>query len=104
MSGTNDWPRLIATETELWQPPPATGAMTTARRRGWGAAILRTLRQWRERERQRREMSMLTERDFGDLALPPSLVRDELRRWPWQKPSPQWAEIGVRSRSGPDGA
>ena len=29
--------------------------------------------------------------------------RDELRRWPWQKSSPQWAEIGVRPRSGPDG-
>jgi uncharacterized protein YjiS (DUF1127 family) len=58
------------------------------------AVILGCLRRWRERDRQRRELSLLNARDFADLAVPPSLVADELRRWPWQGPSPQWRTVG----------
>ena len=46
--------------------------------------------QWRKRERLRRELSQMSPRDFGDLTMPPSLVRDEVRRWPWQPQSQQW--------------
>ena len=47
--------------------------------------LSRLLRTWHERERQRRELSMMSRRDFGDLPLSPGLVRDDIRRWPWQK-------------------
>jgi uncharacterized protein YjiS (DUF1127 family) len=57
------------------------------------AAIARLLRTWRMRELQRRELSTMSPRDFGDLAVPQSLAKEEIRRWPWQKSSPQWSQI-----------
>ena len=52
---------------------------------------------WWRRERERRELAAMNPRDFGDLTVPPSLVSDELRRWPWQRPSPQWGQIDDRA-------
>lgn len=60
--------------------------------RAW-PAVVQLWRTWRERELQRRELSTMSPRDFGDLAVPPSLLKEELRRWPWQKPSQQWSQI-----------
>jgi hypothetical protein len=67
----------------------------TARSRVTSAwlAISRLLSTWWRRELQRRELSMLLPRDFGDLAVPQSLVSEEIRRWPWQRPSQQWRQI-----------
>ncbi len=56
-----------------------------------------------QRERERRELAALGSRDFGDLVVPPSLVADELRRWPVQEASPQWGEI-VANKRGCDNA
>jgi uncharacterized protein YjiS (DUF1127 family) len=58
--------------------------------------LLATLRTWRRRVRERRELSQMCAHDFGDLAVPPGLIRDETRRWPWQKASPRWTEIAPR--------
>jgi uncharacterized protein YjiS (DUF1127 family) len=55
--------------------------------------IARLLRTWRRRELQRRELSRLSSRDFGDLAVPQSLINEEIRRWPWQKWSQQWSQV-----------
>ena len=65
----------------------------------WARTTYRVLHGWWERERQRRELSMMRARDFGDLAVPPSLVIEELRRWPWQKPNSQWGEVAAGRRS-----
>lgn len=67
----------------------------TARSRVTSAwmAIAQLLRTWWRRELQRRELSTLSPRDFGDLAVPQSLVSEEIRRWPWQKPSRQWSQV-----------
>jgi uncharacterized protein YjiS (DUF1127 family) len=66
-------------------------------------ALARLLREWQQRERERRELAALRGRDFGDLAVPPSLVVDEVRRWPWQKSSPQWSEVGAKHQGGDPG-
>ena len=55
--------------------------------------IARLLRTWQRRELQRRELSVLSSRDFGDLAVPQSLINEEIRRWPWQKWSQQWSQV-----------
>jgi uncharacterized protein YjiS (DUF1127 family) len=73
--------------------PAAAAAPARARTLPLFAAILDTLRQWRERSRERRELSQLTARDFGDLAVPPSLLANETGRWPWQKPSLGWGAV-----------
>ena len=67
----------------------------TTRSRGTSAwmAIAQLLRTWWKRELQRRELSLLSPRDFGDLAVPRSLISEEIRRWPWQKPSQQWSQV-----------
>jgi len=31
--------------------------------------------------------------DFGDLQIPPGMIFEECRRWPWQNVSPQWRTI-----------
>lgn len=46
--------------------------------------VFRLLARWRERERHRRELARMSVRDFGDIAVPPSLIREEQARWPWQ--------------------
>jgi uncharacterized protein YjiS (DUF1127 family) len=50
------------------------------------AMMVRVLRTWRERERERRELAMLSPRDLDDIGLSFSSVRDEISRWPWQRP------------------
>ena len=78
-----------------WRAPAKTTTKATAQPRvlsAW-AAIARLLRTWRMRELQRRELSTMSPRDFGDLAVPQSLAKEEIRRWPWQKSSPQWSQI-----------
>jgi uncharacterized protein YjiS (DUF1127 family) len=60
--------------------------------RGILRGVFRLIASWRERERLRRDLSVMRPGDFGDLAVPPSLVVDEIRKWPWQKVSPQWGE------------
>src|SRR6516164_2563066 len=61
-------------------------------RNAW-VAVASLLRAWWRRELQRRELSMLSQRDFGDLTVPQSLVNDEIRRWPWEKSSQQWSQV-----------
>jgi uncharacterized protein YjiS (DUF1127 family) len=67
--------------------------------------LLRTFlgwpRLWAERDRQPRELALMSAHDFGDIAVPPSLLRDEARRWPWQRPSAQWAELRTPLGGGP---
>jgi uncharacterized protein YjiS (DUF1127 family) len=55
--------------------------------------LLRLLGRWRERERHRRELATMAARDFGDIAAPPGLIREEQARWPWQAMSPGWAAL-----------
>jgi anti-sigma factor ChrR (cupin superfamily) len=69
-----------------------------AARKGLLGHLLRWLHDRVQAERQRRELTQMGGRDFGDLTIPSSLIRDELRRWPWQKSSPQWDEVTVTRR------
>ena len=55
--------------------------------------FLRLLARWREREQHRRELAKMSVCDFGDIAVPPGLIREERARWPWQAMSPGWAAI-----------
>jgi uncharacterized protein YjiS (DUF1127 family) len=55
--------------------------------------LLRLLARWRDRERQRRELATISARDFGDIAVPPGLIREEQARWPWQPMNPGWAAL-----------
>ena len=82
-----------AAAVELHAPSKTTNATAQLRVLSAWAAIARLLRAWRMRELQRRELSTMSPRDFGDLAVPGSLAKDEIRRWPWQKSSPQWSQI-----------
>jgi uncharacterized protein YjiS (DUF1127 family) len=93
---------MVRTSTE-WRRQ-ATRPMGRAMQ--WVRATYRVLHGWWERERQRRELSTMRARDFGDLTVPPSLVIEELRRWPWQKQNSQWGEVaaGRRSCSAEDGS
>jgi uncharacterized protein YjiS (DUF1127 family) len=70
-----------------------TEATARPRVRSAWMAVVRLLRTWWRRELQRRELSMLSPRDFGDLTVPQSLVKDEISRWPWQKSSQQWSQV-----------
>lgn len=53
-------------------------------------SVFGRLRCWKQRQQFRRELRTMSARDFSVLRVPPSLVTGELRRWPWQKPNPQW--------------
>jgi uncharacterized protein YjiS (DUF1127 family) len=77
-----------------WRRPGNTREVTVRSRiaSAW-VVIARLLRTWRRRELQRRELSRLSSRDFGDLAVPQSLINEEIRRWPWQKWSQQWSQV-----------
>lgn len=75
------------------------GRKRMRRNRALGALGAR-LRLWAERNRDRRELAAMSSRDFGDLAVPESLVRDEVRRWPWQKPSAGWRAVGAAQQAG----
>jgi uncharacterized protein YjiS (DUF1127 family) len=77
-----------------WRRPGNTREATVRSRiAGAWVVIARLLRTWRRRELQRRELSVLSSRDFGDLAVPQSLINEEIRRWPWQKWSQQWSQV-----------
>ena len=56
-------------------------------------SLARLPRTWRERNRLRRELSTMSPGDFGDLQIPPGMIFEECRRWPWQNVSPQWRTI-----------
>lgn len=92
MAYTEDWSTATAIATEPLRRTSKPAATATGRHR-WVAALLRVMGDWCERERQRRELSMMSKRDFGDLPVSPGAVRDEVGRWPWQKPNPQWSEV-----------
>ena len=66
--------------------------------------IAQLLRGWWRRELQRRELSILSPRDFGDLAVPQSLVTEEIRQWPWQKSSQQWGQVTDQRGNAYDGS
>jgi uncharacterized protein YjiS (DUF1127 family) len=57
------------------------------------ARAMTLFRCWREREQMRREVASMSGRDFGDLPVPPGLIADECRRWPWRRSISQWGEI-----------
>ncbi len=76
-----------------------------ARRSGRLAVLAGLLREWRKRQRQRRELQLMPASDFRDVALPCGLADDEARRWPWQNASKEWSELEAvrrerRSRAG----
>ena len=77
-----------------WRMPRNTReAIVRSRIASAWVVIARLLRTWRRRELERRELSVLSSRDFGDLAVPQSLINEEIRRWPWQKWSQQWSQV-----------
>jgi uncharacterized protein YjiS (DUF1127 family) len=78
---------------EWWRPDNTREATARSLLTRWLCAIARLLRTWRRRELQRRELSRLSSRDFGDLAVPQSLINEEIRRWPWRKWSQQWSQV-----------
>jgi hypothetical protein len=47
---------------------------------------------------------MLSPRDFGDLAVPQSLVKEEISRWPWQQSSQQWSQVTEKRGDPHDGS
>lgn len=53
------------------------------------------LLRWRERQRQRRALAALSERDLADLGIPIGLALYEAGRWPWQNISPEWRALGA---------
>ncbi|HEY1432043.1 MAG TPA: hypothetical protein VGF39_10520 [Stellaceae bacterium] len=85
----------VGVPVDAWQPRP--------KPRRHLHALFGWLRAWWQREHERRELTAMRGRDFGDLAVPPSLVVDEIRRWPWQKSSPQWSEVGAKHQGGDPG-
>lgn len=86
MQGARD--RALATVmSEPWRTPPETAPTIRSRLYAASAAFTGLIRIWREREQLRRELASMSQRDFGDLAVPAGAVRDEARRWPWQKVS-----------------
>lgn len=66
--------------------------------RGFWTVMRRCLRDWGQRERRRREFSMLSDRDFAELRVPKMLMAEEVRKWPWQKWHPRWEELEARRR------
>jgi uncharacterized protein YjiS (DUF1127 family) len=71
-------------------PYGATEGRDKAKRRfAAGAAVVQLLRLWRERHRQRRELTMLPIADLPDTGVPRDLVLHEAKKWPWQAFHPQ---------------
>jgi uncharacterized protein YjiS (DUF1127 family) len=68
------------------------------------AAVAQLLRKWWRRELERRKLSVLSPRDFGDLAVPQSLVKEEIGRWPWQQSSQQWSQVADKRGDPHDGS
>ena len=85
---------ILKTAAVEWRTPGNTREATVRSRIASACVVIaRLLRTWRRRELQRRELSVLSSRDFGDLAVPQSLITEEIRRWPWQKWSQQWSQV-----------
>ena len=59
------------------------------------------LSRWRERMRQRRELSALSERALADLGIPLGLAAYEAGRWPWQRISAEWQALDRVRRTAP---
>ena len=53
-------------------------------------SIIRVLKIWRARHRQRRELAMMSERDLADLGLSRDRAMWETARWFWRDWSPHW--------------
>jgi uncharacterized protein YjiS (DUF1127 family) len=83
----SDFSHATADPSAIGRLIPGSGA------NGLVAKLAGVLSGWRRRERERRELAAMNVRDFGDVGVPPSLIGDETRRWPWQKSSPQWGSI-----------
>jgi uncharacterized protein YjiS (DUF1127 family) len=49
----------------------------------FSGAVVKVLRVWRERQRERRELAFLCERDLRNIGVPREVVIDEARKWPW---------------------
>ena len=62
--------------------------------------VLRLVATWREHERHRRELALMSVRDFGDIAVPPGLIREEEARWPWQAMNQGWAALRASDARG----
>jgi uncharacterized protein YjiS (DUF1127 family) len=58
---------------------------TTARGDQVGALLQRLLRTWRDRARQRRELSQLTARDLLDVGISNADAREEMRKPFWRR-------------------
>ena len=50
------------------------------------------------RQQQRHELAQMSRRDFGDIFVPPGLIDDEARRWPWQSASEGWGALRADRR------
>jgi uncharacterized protein YjiS (DUF1127 family) len=90
--GKSSRPSLWPIGEDRWRITPKTEGQEEHVRRP-AVQWLRLLARWRERERCRRELAAMTALDFGDIAVPPGLIREEQARWPWQAMSPGWAAI-----------
>jgi uncharacterized protein YjiS (DUF1127 family) len=67
-------------------------------RTGCFVALAQRVAEWRERAHQRREIAVMRERDFGDIIVPPGLIVEEARRWPWQRFSIGWSAMSAAPR------
>jgi uncharacterized protein YjiS (DUF1127 family) len=56
------------------------------------ASTIRMLRTWRERYRQRLELSIMSERDLADLGVSRNQAAWETDKWFWRDWSPQWSD------------
>ena len=85
-------------EPHEYRPPAAASANRAGSGPAAFIAILRLLRVWRERAKERRELAMLSDREIADFRVPKLLAAEEARRWPWEEWDPQWREIETRRR------
>ena len=86
---------IVATARPTNYPPKSRRATPSVL-----ATIWSLLLEWSQRQRERQQLSRMSSRDFGDLAIPSNLIRGEARRWPWQKPLSHWTAIRAgRTRS-----
>jgi len=53
--------------------------------RNISGVVIRVLELWRERHRQRRELSFLCARDLRDSGVPTDVISREAHKWPWQE-------------------
>jgi uncharacterized protein YjiS (DUF1127 family) len=90
----------MRTTADTFAEPQSVAIPEERRERSQPAGLPAMLRRWIERNRERAELAAMSARDFGDLAVPDSLIRDELRRWPWQPSSPQWHAVADTRQTG----